>query len=87
VVTAQAQSQMMYLSVNNSGVEIPPSELSCIFDKFYRIPKTDLWKQGGTGLGLALVQQLVAHLGGTIRVESAIEQTRFILQLPLDKTR
>jgi PAS domain S-box-containing protein len=87
LVTAQAQSQMMYLSVNNSGVEIPASELSCIFDKFYRIPKTDLWKQGGTGLGLALVQQLVAHLGGTIRVESAIEQTRFILQLPLDKTR
>lgn len=83
VVTAQAQSGMMQLSVSNSGVEIPASELPLIFDKFYRIPNNDPWKQGGTGLGLALVQQLVAHLGGTLDVESLAGQTRFTLELPL----
>lgn len=87
VVTAQVQSGMMQLSVSNSGVEIPASELPRIFDKFYRIANIDPWKYGGTGLGLALVQQLVAHMGGTIHVESAAGQTRFTLQLPLDKTR
>lgn len=83
VVTAQAQSGMMQLSVSNSGVEIPASELPLIFDKFYRVPNNDPWKQGGTGLGLALVQQMVAHLGGTLHVESLAGQTRFTLELPL----
>lgn len=86
VVTAQAQSGMMQLSVSNSGVEIPASELPRIFNKFYRIPNADPWKQGGTGLGLALVQQLLAHLKATIRVESSAGQTHFTLDLPLDKT-
>lgn len=87
VVTAGAESGMMQLSVSNSGVEIPASELSRIFDKFYRIPNADPWKQGGTGLGLALVQQLVAYLGGTIRAESSAGQTRFTLQLPLRRVK
>jgi signal transduction histidine kinase len=72
------------LSVTNSGVEIPASELSRIFDKFYRIPSTDPWKQGGTGLGLALVKKLVAHLGGIVQVESKDNQTCFTVTLPLE---
>lgn len=70
------------LCVCNSGIEIPPHELLRIFDKFYRIPKTDPWKQGGTGLGLALVQQLVKQLGGSIHVSSANNQTCFTVILP-----
>jgi PAS domain S-box-containing protein len=69
------------ICVCNSGVEIPAHELSRIFDKFYRIAGGDRWKQGGTGLGLALVQKLTEHLGGTIQVESGANQTCFILEL------
>lgn len=58
------------VSVTNFGVELPEGECDRIFDKFYRIPKSDLWKQGGTGLGLALVKSLMEHLKGTIVVES-----------------
>ncbi|HEY9615469.1 MAG TPA: GAF domain-containing sensor histidine kinase [Microcoleaceae cyanobacterium] len=71
------------LDVCNSHVEIPLEEIPRIFDKFYRIPNADPWKQGGTGLGLALVQKLVNHLGGTIRVKSGNHQTCFTLELPL----
>jgi signal transduction histidine kinase len=73
----------LFLSVTNSGVEIPEGECDRIFDKFYRIPSSDPWKHGGTGLGLALVKGLVERLQGTIRVESAAGQTTFIVQLPL----
>lgn len=82
-VTASAKGGLIQFSVSNSGVEIPASELSRIFDKFYRIPSTDPWKQGGTGLGLALVKKLVAHLGGIIQVESQDNQTCFTVTLPL----
>ena len=74
---------MLYLKVQNSGVEIPPRELSRIFDKFYRVPNGDPWQQGGTGLGLALVKQLIEHLGGVIQVQSAAQQTCFTLQIPI----
>lgn len=82
-VTARASSGMILLSVSNSGVEIPEAELSHVFDKFYRIPSNDPWKQGGTGLGLALVKKLTKHLGGRIWVESAAGQTCFTVELPL----
>lgn len=67
-------------TVSNSA-EIPAAELPRIFEKFYRIPKADPWKQGGTGLGLALVQKLVEHLQGTIQVESSDGWTTFTVRL------
>jgi signal transduction histidine kinase len=63
--------------VSNTGVEIPRHEQEQIFEKFYRIPNNDPWQHGGTGLGLALVKQLVVRLGGTIKVESMNLQTAF----------
>lgn len=82
-LSAHVKSGMMQLSVSNSGIEIPASEQSQIFDKFYRIRRTDPWRQGGTGLGLALAQKLTKHLGGSIWVESASGQTCFTVELPL----
>jgi PAS domain S-box-containing protein len=83
IVSAQLKSHSIQFQVVNSGVEIPSSELPYIFDKFYRIPSNDPWKQGGTGLGLALVQKLAKHLGGTIEVESGSNRTCFSIQLAL----
>lgn len=74
------------LKVSNFGVEIPASELPHIFEKFYRVPSTDPWKQGGTGLGLALVKKLTEHLGGNLSVESANQQTCFMVDLPCSRT-
>lgn len=71
------------IQVVNTGSEIPKAELSRIFDKFYRVPSSDPWRQGGTGLGLALVQKLLWHLGGDIAVTSDNHQTAFTVTLPL----
>ncbi|PSB29086.1 GAF domain-containing protein [Stenomitos frigidus] len=86
--TAQAQERIislvatqLQLSVCNSGIEIPSGERDRIFAKFYRIPGTDRWQQGGTGLGLALVQKLTEHIGGTIKLESDANWTCFIVEL------
>ncbi|MEW5861691.1 MAG: GAF domain-containing sensor histidine kinase, partial [Cyanobacteriota bacterium] len=86
VLTAEAKSGTLQLSVKNAGAEIPQSELTRIFDKFYRVPNADPWKQGGTGLGLALVKKLTEHLRGEIWVESGLGQTGFIIELPINLT-
>ncbi len=77
------QAAEIILTVTNSGVEIPPDQIPRIFDKFYRIPRTDPWEQGGTGLGLTLVQKLVTYLGGAIAVSSSQGITSFQVTLPL----
>lgn len=71
------------IQVSNSGVEIPAEALPKVFEKFYRVPGGDRWKQGGTGLGLALAQKLAEHLGGTVRVESTANLTSFTVELPI----
>ncbi len=73
----------MQITVANTGVEIAEEERDRIFDKFYRVPSADPWKQGGTGLGLALTKKLIEHLEGTIAVESAENRTVFTIELPL----
>jgi PAS domain S-box-containing protein len=83
-LTAQLKSNNIKFQVTNFGVEIATAELPRIFDKFYRIPSNDPWKQGGTGLGLALVQKLTKHLGGTIEVESGSNRTCFTILLPVN---
>lgn len=84
VVTAtHTPPNCVEIQVINSGTEIPSAELNRIFDKFYRVPSSDPWRQGGTGLGLALVQKLLWHLGGDIEVSSQQCLTCFTVILPL----
>ncbi len=78
------QSKRFVVRVCNSGVEIPIDEYERIFDKFYRIPNSDPWRHGGTGLGLALVKKLVERLEGVIHVESFGGKTTFVMQLPIE---
>ncbi|MEB3356177.1 MAG: PAS domain S-box protein [Synechococcales bacterium] len=82
-VTAHLQEDSLHLRICNTGVEIPQSELTRIFDKFYRIPQSDRWRHGGTGLGLALAQQIAVYLGGRILATSHSNTTCFTVVLPL----
>lgn len=80
VLAASTAGSVVQFTVSNQA-KIPEAELSHIFEKFYRVPNADPWQQGGTGLGLALVQKLVEHLGGTIVVTSHRGWTTFTVQL------
>lgn len=77
----QLPTTQIIFNIRNQA-EIPATELPKIFEKFYRVPNGDRWKQGGTGLGLALVQKLVEHLQGTLQVESKEGWTTFTMKLP-----
>jgi PAS domain S-box-containing protein len=78
------EGSMIQLSVTNTGVTIPDYELDHVFSKFYRISSRDPWKHGGTGLGLALVKQMMTYLGGAIAVSSQDNATSFTLELPVE---
>ncbi|NJO43200.1 MAG: GAF domain-containing sensor histidine kinase [Cyanobacteria bacterium CRU_2_1] len=67
----------------SNQASISPSELSRMFEKFYRIPKSDPWQQGGTGLGLALVKKLVETLRGNIEATSSSGWTMLKVELPM----
>ncbi|NJK61351.1 MAG: HAMP domain-containing histidine kinase [Synechococcaceae cyanobacterium SM2_3_1] len=81
-VTVHISALTIQFDISNSGIEIPPEELHKIFDKFYRIPNGDRWKQGGTGLGLALIKRLVEEMQGRIWVSSQSNLTTFSVELP-----
>ncbi len=85
-VDLQQHNDVLSIQVTNTGVEISPSELGRIFEKFYRVPSSDPWGQPGTGLGLALIQELVHRLGGQIQVVSRQSKTCFTVELPWEKS-
>ncbi|HEY9699309.1 MAG TPA: GAF domain-containing protein [Trichocoleus sp.] len=79
--TQKNQTSVVCFTVSNQAA-VSQFELPRMFEKFYRIPKSDPWQQGGTGLGLALVKKLVETLQGTISAESENGWTTFTVQLP-----
>ncbi|BCL36038.1 GAF domain-containing protein [Nostoc sp. MS1] len=81
-VSAQLTADAMQLSISNSGLEIPHDVRSRIFEPFYHISDKDPWKYSGTGLEMALVKQMIKHLGGSINVESGNGQTTFMIKFP-----
>ncbi len=71
-------------SVEDTGVGIAPDELPKVFEKFFRSPDPRVQEQTGTGLGLALAQEVVRLHGGRITVESEINKgSTFTMLLPL----
>lgn len=70
------------IAVINSGEEIAEGDLPFIFERFYRADRSRSRHQGGAGIGLAIVAQIVAAHDGQVGVESAPGQTRFWIKLP-----
>ena len=58
------------LTVTDTGVGIPEAELPRLFERFHRVRGAKSRTHEGTGIGLALVQEVVSLHGGSIRVES-----------------
>lgn len=69
------------LEVTNTGPAIPKELIATLFDPFRRTARTPR-ANGGLGLGLYIVDQIVRAHAGNIVVESDAEKTRFIVHLP-----
>ncbi len=67
---------------SNRGQQIPAEKLDIIFEKFYRLDEARHSRTGGAGLGLAIAKEIVELHGGSIRAESDVKETRFIVILP-----
>ncbi|CAN5639880.1 hypothetical protein BH09BAC4_BH09BAC4_04310 [soil metagenome] len=74
----------LQLIVEDTGIGIADDQLVRIFDRFYQVDDSATRSFEGTGIGLALVKELVDLHGGQINVESSLDSgTRFRLHLPL----
>ena len=75
------------MTVRDTGVGIPASELPRLFERFHRVEGQKSRSFEGSGIGLALVQELVKLHGGAIRAESEIGRgAAFIVSLPFGTT-
>ena len=70
------------ISISDTGVGIPESVQSRVFERFYRVDQSRSKKTGGTGLGLAIVKHIVMAYDGNIELQSRMgEGTRVTVKL------
>ena len=82
-IAVRADGRLAKLTVRDTGVGIPASELPHIFERFHRVADVKGRSLEGTGIGLALVQELAKLHGGAISVESELSVgTEFTVSIP-----
>ncbi|MGE7415738.1 ATP-binding protein [Methylobacterium tarhaniae] len=83
-VRLRAEGGRAVLSVTDTGLGIPEAELPRLFERFHRVEGTQGRSFEGSGIGLALVQELVRLHGGAVGVESTLGKgSTFTVSLPL----
>ncbi|TAN16555.1 MAG: sensor histidine kinase KdpD [Rhizobiaceae bacterium] len=81
-IGSRRDGAVVRLQVADEGEGIPPEDLYRIFDKFYRVRKSDR-QRAGTGLGLAICRGFVEAMGGTIEAGNLDGGAVFTIALPV----
>lgn len=82
-ITLSDTNNSIVFNIQDSGIGIPEEEIPNIFERFYRADKSRNRNTGGSGIGLAIVKSIVSAHGGTIEVDSKLnEGSNFIFTLP-----
>jgi PAS domain S-box-containing protein len=71
-VSLESRADHVELAVTDTGTGIPEDEVGRLFERFHRVEGSRARTHEGSGIGLALVQELVRLHGGTVRVESRV---------------
>ncbi|MBN1765014.1 MAG: PAS domain S-box protein [Sedimentisphaerales bacterium] len=83
-VETNVDENFVYLKVADTGYGIPARDLNKIFEKFYRVDREEMAQITGSGLGLAISKEIVMLHGGTIEVDSEVNNgTEMLVKLPL----
>ncbi len=82
-VSLRENAGQVQLAVSDTGIGIPQSELPRLFERFHRVAGAQGRTYEGTGIGLALVHELVRLHGGSVSVSSALGRgSTFTVTLP-----
>jgi signal transduction histidine kinase len=82
-MTVSPAAHEIAFAVTDTGPGIPPEAQAQVFEKFKQLENFLTRQHQGTGLGLALVKQLVEHMGGRVTLESVVgEGSTFTVYLP-----
>ena len=86
-VSAQQEENTIVVRVRDTGIGIPADKLDSVFDMFSQVGSALDRAQGGLGIGLTLVKQLVAMHGGSVeaRSDGLGKGSEFVVRLPLDR--
>ena len=83
-VALRAQERAAVLTVADTGTGVPADEVPRLFERFHRVERAKARSGEGSGIGLAVVRELIGLHGGTITVDSAPQRgTTFRVLLPL----
>ena len=84
-VSVRREGTHAVLRVSDRGPGVPPAERERIFEPFYRLPGASE-REGGVGLGLALVKSIAQRHGGNVRCEDAAGGgAQFTVTLPCNQ--
>jgi two-component system, OmpR family, heavy metal sensor histidine kinase CusS len=88
VMQAKAEGDSVCIAIADTGAGIPAEALPRVFDRFFRVDKTRSQISGGSGLGLSIVQSIMALHGGNAEIASQLGHgTKVTLHLPTSRRR